>query len=1068
MQVSVIIAVYNRASLLPDLLDHWRKVDEVTKYEYELIFSDDESSDQSLSILRECKDLPIRVLTNEHGGAGKARNHAYQYATGEIIIFTGDDIFPTANFINEHFESYLKNGQDFATLGCIDWREGIQMNHLMKHITDIGCEQFGFVGMRPFEVIDFRHFYTSNISVSRKHLQQIEHLFDPAFKKYGFEDIDLGYRLHKMGVQIIYNPNALGFHDHIYDSVEKFCRRQQSAGEELNTFKRLHPELGINEIKFDIDEFHKKYLAYASGNKVIDIVGDFGRLLIHLMKQFTKVFETILEKKNSSKIKEICSKFYSSIFSYYMYLGLAVGYIEAKPSQKYAAQRFTFRYLFFGKSQIFYDKSNHFTENNSVLFHTAGEKTITLKSSIPPEYLGRLRFDPLNFNCKIKLIHAFACLSDGSKEDIRFEFTNANHVKGNSYDFSNQVDPVLISDFLPENTLSVDIQFKINYLLHKKIYQSSAKLLRFAKKVFKKGTRFFKDNLLKKKKTTMIHPRISQVSENERKIWITVTGPSNQDVISLVKYYQQESSFLADLHIDVVTCPYQNYTEYVYEITTIKNAMEASQLVNTALCLLQHNYDFIFVSDSLKYFPILTGHSIKDSLLLTKHLAPFEKFINGSQACTGRLLRIPGSKRIENEVDITTQIPTIKTEDGKTLYINHPNDLVWNNKLNLIQVKKNKPLVIVLPVFMAVGGVERNTIEIMERLKKDYDFVVITFESHRTEQGSLFYQVAELGIDYYDFAEIASFDKYIYLLEHLKFLYNPDLVWICNSSPWTMENSSEIRRIYNDIPIVVQDVYDYEYGWIQYYNRPAVHSYDRFIAINQKIQEKFINTYSLNSADIDLVYSAVDTAKILKTSSDNYSRDVELKSYNLDPQKMHFAFIGRFTEQKQPLKVLQLAKYIIESYSNVDFIMVGDGELAPEVDQLIANDAKMRGRIHRIKYIAGVSKFIKAIDGLIMTSIYEGLPIVTIEAMCVGTPIYSTDVGDISLFVKEKNTGVISESHEITGLKQAFDTFYSNLELYKQNSLLHTNENIEFFSSQRAADLMNQSFKKAIEKYKFR
>ncbi|MGD5763666.1 hypothetical protein QUU53_22525, partial [Xanthomonas citri pv. citri] len=107
----------------------------------------------------------------------------------------------------------------------------------MKHITDIGCEQFGFVGMRPYEIVDFRHFYTSNVSVSRKKLQQLDQLFDTTFKKYGFEDVELGYRLHKVGVQIIYNPVALGFHDHIYDSVVKFCRRQHSAVEELNTFK---------------------------------------------------------------------------------------------------------------------------------------------------------------------------------------------------------------------------------------------------------------------------------------------------------------------------------------------------------------------------------------------------------------------------------------------------------------------------------------------------------------------------------------------------------------------------------------------------------------------------------------------------------------------------------------------------------------------------------------------------------------------------------------------------------------------------------------------------------------
>lgn len=533
----------------------------------------------------------------------------------------------------------------------------------------------------------------------------------------------------------------------------------------------------------------------------------------------------------------------------------------------------------------------------------------------------------------------------------------------------------------------------------------------------------------------------------------------------LVENYKKECHFLKDLHIDTTSCPSLDYREYVYEITHIHHALETSQLINAALCLLEYHYDFIIISDYLKPFPIISAYSLKDSTILARHLAPFSEFTKSIQTSTGRFIRIPGSQRIANELDANSELLNMNSLDEKTLYTHQPREILRVNNLDMSPLKKDRPVVFVLPVFMAVGGVERNTIEIMERLKNDYDFVVISFEYHRTEQGSLFYQIAELGIDYYDFAEISSFNHYFELLEKLKHVYSPDLLWICNSSPWVMENNAKLRRVFHDSAIVVQDVYDYKYGWIEYYDKPAIHSYDRFIAINQKIQDKFTTTYGINSADIDLIYSAVDTQKILKSSSNNYSREEELLLLNLNPHKKYFSFIGRFTEQKQPLKLLQLAKYIIESYNDVEFVMVGDGELSPEVERIIQNDPNMKSRIHRIKYISEVSKFIKAIDGLLIASIYEGLPIVTIEAMCVGTPILSTDVGDIALFVKDNNIGVISETHELESLKSAFDKFYSNLNIYKQNANKHSSEHIEFFSSQRAAKLMKSSFQKAIEKY---
>lgn len=1063
MQVSIIIAVYNRGPLLSDLLDHWRKVDEATKYEYELIFSDDESSDNSISILRECTDLPIRVLANPHGGAAKARNHAYQYATGEIVIFTGDDIFPTANFINEHYESYLKYGENFATLGCIDWREGIQMNHLMKHITDIGCEQFGFVGMRPYEIVDFRHFYTSNVSVSRKKLQQLDQLFDTTFKKYGFEDVELGYRLHKVGVQIIYNPVALGFHDHIYDSVVKFCRRQHSAGEELNTFKRLHPELSLNEIKFDIDEFYERYTDYASESKLVDFVGDGGRLTIYVMTQFTKVFERLLKKKNSYKIKKICSKFYSIIFSYYMYLGLAEGYGVAKSAKSNIAQRFTFRYLFFGRSQIFYDQNNDFSEINSISFRTAGQNKVHIKANIPNESLGKIRFDPLDQYCKIKLNSAYAYMTDGSSQSLNFEFTNATRTKNNLYDFSNQLDSVMITEFLPADTNSVEINYEINYLLRKKFHLVSLKalhlLIKVIKKTFQISRKSSNEVQLPTSTSTIINPGES------KKVWITISGPLSNAFQSLVEGYKRDCAFLEDLCIDVIPCNSDEYREYLYEITATEHAMEKDQLINVALCLLENSYDFVILSDNLKPFPTISGYSLKDSTILARHLSSFNEFITRSQSSTGRFMRIPGSKCITNELNVNSLIPNIKALDEKNLFIFQPRELLQNNTLKTIPLRKNKPVVFVLPVFMAVGGVERNTIEIMERLKNDYRFVVISFEYHRTEQGSLFYQIAKMGLDYFDFSEFSSFDHYIRLLEQLKYSYSPDLVWICNSSPWLMDNNAKLRRVFHDCAIVVQDVYDYEYGWIQYYNKPAIHSYDRFIAINQKIQDKFINNYGIDPESIDLVYSAVDTKKIYYASSESYSREDVLHHLNLDPEKKHFAFIGRLTEQKQPLKLLQLAKHIIKSYADVDFVMVGDGELSEEVERVIDSDEDMKNRVHRINYISEVSKFVKSIDGLIIASVYEGLPIVTIEAMCVGTPILSTDVGDVALFVNENNIGVISKSHEIEAIKDAFSQFYYGLDLYKENANKHSSQNISFFSSQRAAELMNLSFQKAMEKY---
>ena len=134
INVSVIFATHNRADILPAVFDAWREVDKVTEYSYEIICSDDESDDKTVDVLESVKDLPIKVLKNKKGGASRARNAAIEVARGELIIFTGDDIFPAPDFINRHYENYLKFGPEVASLGRLDWHPDIKINHLMKHM----------------------------------------------------------------------------------------------------------------------------------------------------------------------------------------------------------------------------------------------------------------------------------------------------------------------------------------------------------------------------------------------------------------------------------------------------------------------------------------------------------------------------------------------------------------------------------------------------------------------------------------------------------------------------------------------------------------------------------------------------------------------------------------------------------------------------------------------------------------------------------------------------------------------------------------------------------------------
>lgn len=457
INVSVIFATYNRASIITDVLNQWLEVDRSTKYTYEIICSDDASSDNTVEIIENFKGLPITMLKNEHGGASRARNAALKIARGEIVIFTGDDIFPEPDFINRHYENYLKFGDKVCTLGRIEWHKDVPMNHLMYHITNVGCEQFGFAGLIPYALTDFRHFYTSNISVSKKELDGLDKYFDLTFDKYGFEDIELGYRLFQNKVMIYYDPDLIAYHHHIYDDVDKFCNRQMSAGDQMVVFTKLHNEVRQNEVmgiyKFE-DALHKAYEEYT------DSVSSRGNEILAYLdkcKARTRELENILTSEDRREYRAECSALYRFVFQFSMYLGWALRLLEDKKPDKSILAEIIFDFMFPVFAQLFKPVDGIYTEASSC-FISLTDKNMEIHDSI--QGATEIRLDPCDMPCIVKKFKAIAIQNNGKRTKLKIKETNGTG--SHDLDFSEVADPqIFLIGLKNEREYQLQISFQI-------------------------------------------------------------------------------------------------------------------------------------------------------------------------------------------------------------------------------------------------------------------------------------------------------------------------------------------------------------------------------------------------------------------------------------------------------------------------------------------------------------------------------------------------------------------------------------------------------------------------------
>ncbi|MBP7670972.1 glycosyltransferase family 2 protein [Candidatus Gracilibacteria bacterium] len=241
MEISVVIPTHNRAAVLEECL---KRLLAQKGVEFEVIVVDDGSTDETEEVANGFES--VRYVKQQKSQQGVARNLGVSLAKGEIILFIGDDIWLEEGALAWHLRRHRENAAaNVAVLGFSTWSPELAINDYMLFLEKSGW-QFGYGFLNPGFVEakePYKFFYTSNISL-KKSLTEKEK-FNENFKEYGWEDIELGYRLWKnRDLKLFYEPKAKGWHYHLL-TEEDLERKMRAVGRSAREFEKLHPEVRV-------------------------------------------------------------------------------------------------------------------------------------------------------------------------------------------------------------------------------------------------------------------------------------------------------------------------------------------------------------------------------------------------------------------------------------------------------------------------------------------------------------------------------------------------------------------------------------------------------------------------------------------------------------------------------------------------------------------------------------------------------------------------------------------------------------------------------------------------------
>jgi len=178
---------------------------------------------------------------------------------------------------------------------------------------------------------------------------------------------------------------------------------------------------------------------------------------------------------------------------------------------------------------------------------------------------------------------------------------------------------------------------------------------------------------------------------------------------------------------------------------------------------------------------------------------------------------------------------------------------------------------------------------------------------------------------------------------------------------------------------------------------------DAYLVNAAAVRDELVRHGGLPADKITIVHNGIDLDALPPFVPDRRTARAAL---GLDPARRLIAQVGRLEPQKDHATFLDAAARVAATHADVDFLVVGEGRLHDELVRR-AGALGLDGRVRFTGVRHDVPALLAAADALALTSRWEGLPNVVIEAMATGAVPVATNVGGVRDLVTPDETGFI-------------------------------------------------------------
>ncbi|HYP20392.1 MAG TPA: glycosyltransferase family 4 protein [Chloroflexia bacterium] len=339
------------------------------------------------------------------------------------------------------------------------------------------------------------------------------------------------------------------------------------------------------------------------------------------------------------------------------------------------------------------------------------------------------------------------------------------------------------------------------------------------------------------------------------------------------------------------------------------------------------------------------------------------------------------------------------------------------------------------------SGVGEHMLCLAEELRAQYDVFVLGWSStgmyaRAAERG---FPVYELSVDWY-----VNKDLLIQLEPHIMHVH-AGASWEGHGGVWAARNASVPHVLRTEhLPYLItekwqQDQYAGFLDWV-----------DAIICVSEGVRR----TYAEAGVPEDKLRVVLNGIPITPERHDSNTAACRVRTeLGLDPGSRLVLTVGRLTEQKGYTYLLDAACIVAAELPGTHFLLAGEGPLERQL-RARAGACGASSNVHFLGPRPGVAHLMSACDLFVLPSLFEGLPLVVLEAMSAGRAVVATHVCGTEEAVADAVTGRLVPARDPNALAEAITYALLNHEVRDAWGVAGRERvNVQFTASRMAGEV---------------